>query len=122
MDGGTSDISTLKIHRSHNVIFTPSGLKMYETVFSGYIGLSDYAKASEERYLGYVSNPYPSNIGSVPIVIPAMLMTRSQDVTQATTLYIKGNGGIYLSAPQTLKSTAFQTVCILMCKHYCYYH
>lgn len=95
---------------------------MYETVFSGYVSLSSYVMANEERHLGVVTNPYPSNEGAIPIIIPVMLMTISQDVAQAATMYIKGDGGIYLSAPQTLKSTAFSTVCILMCKQYCYYH
>lgn len=91
-------------------------------MFSGYIDLSSYATANEERYLGYVTNPYPSNVGAIPIIIPAMLMTRSQGVAQATALYIKGDGGIYLSTPQALKSTVFQIACIPICKQYCYYH
>lgn len=122
VDGGTSDISTIKIHKSPNCIISQSGLKMYETVFSGYISLSSYIIAGEERYLGYVSNPYPSNPSAAPIVIPAMLMTVSMDVTQVAALYIKGNGGIYLSAPPSLKSTKLQTICIPICKQYCYYH
>lgn len=95
---------------------------MYETVFSGYIGLSSYAKAGEERYLGYMSNPYPQNTNSIPIVIPVILMNQEQSITQVAALYVKGNGGIYLSTPQTLKSALFSNVCITLCKQYCYYH
>lgn len=122
VDGGVSDIPTLGIKKSANYIISPSGMKMYETVFSGYISLSSYAKAGEERYLGYMSNPYPQNTNSIPIIIPVILMNQEQSITQVAALYVKGNGGIYLSTPQTLKSALFSNVCITLCKQYCYYH
>ena len=72
--------------------------------------MSQYlSTASSEIYIGYVIDSFPAEI-MIPFVIPCLLSTQDYSVTQTASIYIKSDGGVYLSVPTTLKSTVFNSV------------
>lgn len=90
--------------------FTENDITFNKYLINGVISLSDYISSStSEKYLGYVMSGYPK-VSVIPI--KAILTTQDMSITQECTLYLKTNGGLYLSVPQALKSALFNTICI----------
>ena len=91
--------------------FTENDITFNKYLINGVISLSDYISSStSEKYLGYVMSGYPK-VSVIPI--KAILTTQDTSITQECTLYLKTNGGLYLSVPQALKSALFNTICIV---------
>ena len=89
-----------------------SGVLMTRAIICGSFSLSKYLTAStSEMYLGYLSNGFPTTNG-VPFPVKALLATWDFSVTQECTVYLKGDGGLYLSVPQTLKSSTFSVIAL----------
>lgn len=117
-----SSFSAITVYKTKEYIEIPDGTKLYKTIFYGYLGLSAYATGNQDKYLGYINGVHPQVDSHAPIIIPAILTDQgAYTVTQSVTLYIRGNGGIYLSTPPTLKSTKFNMICIPYFEQYCYY-
>ena len=101
--------SALHMYKSGEII-TDGNYVSNKYAMMGVISLDKYVSASDgEKYLGYVNKGYPS-LGVIPIT--AVLTTHDNSMTQDCTVYLKTNGGLYLSTPQTLKSTSFSEVWI----------
>lgn len=106
-----TDIDTLSIIKTGER-FVHSGITYFNTIIKGNKGFSSYLTTSNsDLYLGYAVNSFPPT-NSMPIIFKGMLITQDMSVTQECVLYIKNNGGIYLSIPQTLKSPNFNYVLI----------
>lgn len=110
---GVSDtMPFLQIFKYGETIKTSQGTQLNKTGIYGLLELTSYlTNDSTELYLGFVGNGYTPE-GSVPIPIKGMLFTQDQSVTQDCVLYLKSNGGMYLSVPNTLKSTVFNAIIV----------
>ena len=83
-----------------------------KTAVYGLHSLSQFLNTeASEMYLGYVIESFPTE-PMIPFVIPCLLSTQDFSVTQVTSIYIKSNGGVYLSVPSALKSTAFNSILV----------
>lgn len=81
-----------------------------KTAVYGLHSLSQFLTTeASEMYLGYVIESFPTEI-MMPFVIPCLLSTQDFSVTQVSSIYIKSDGGVYLSVPSALKSTAFNSI------------
>lgn len=81
-----------------------------KTAVYGLHSLSQFLTTeASERYLGYVIESFPTEI-MIPFVIPCLLSTQDFSVTQVSSIYIKSDGGVYLSVPSALKSTVFNSI------------
>lgn len=83
-----------------------------KTAVYGLHSLSQFLNTeASEMYLGYVVESFPT-APMIPFVIPCLLSTQDFSVTQVASIYIKSDGGVYLSVPSALKSTAFNNILV----------
>lgn len=81
-----------------------------KTAVYGLHSLSQFLTTeASERYLGYIIESFPTE-SMIPFVIPCLLSTQDFSVTQVSSIYIKSDGGVYLSVPSALKSTVFNSI------------
>lgn len=113
-----SNLSTTKIYATFEHLhfykcgesFNIGGIIYNRTIVFGIYSMSQYlSTASSEIYIGYVIDSFPAEI-MIPFVIPCLLSTQDYSVTQVSSIYIKSNGGVYLSVPSALKSTVFNSI------------
>lgn len=92
--------------------FDGGGIIYNKTIVFGLHSLSQFlTTTTSEIYIGYVINSFPTTT-MVPFPVPCLLSTQDFSVTQASSIYIKSNGGVYLSVPTTLKSTTFNSILV----------
>ena len=83
-----------------------------KTAVYGLHSLSQFLNTeASEMYLGYVIESFPTE-PMIPFVIPCLLSTQDFSVTQVSSIYIKSDGGVYLSVPSALKSTVFNNILV----------
>lgn len=83
-----------------------------KTAVYGLHSLSQFlTMEASEMYLGYVIESFPTE-PMIPFVIPCLLSTQDFSVTQVASIYIKSDGGVYLSVPSALKSTVFNNILV----------
>ena len=88
------------------------GIAYNKTAAYGICSTPEYITSeSGELYIGYVEESFPTE-EMIPFVIPCLLSTDDFSVTQTASIYIKSNGGVYLSVPSTLKSTIFNNIIV----------
>lgn len=106
-----SSFTNLHFYKCEDTI-KPVGVSYNKTIVFGLHSLSQFlTTAVSEMYLGYVIESFPV-APMIPFVIPCLLSTQDFSVTQIASIYIKTDGGVYLSVPSTLKSTAFNNILV----------
>lgn len=108
----SSDLQNITIIKSGKSLTANNGTTLYRTIVYGSHSLTAFLTTDKaELYIGYVLNAYPTS-PALPIPLSGLLITQDQSITQECVLYLKNDGGIYLSVPQQLKSDKFNTIMI----------